>query len=219
MEHSDSSDEYSDEEEDDWSTKVSSPRALWSLETFMPPWLSGLKVSLKTEIYSPHPTGPPPSNQRQAYSRIHLIDVLDSPSLTLMNKLSWVLPGEGKREFDNRLYWPSTLALHTISGVVEIDEQMEYIGDGRFWCGGFVIQFSSRRIVNGDIWSVKATLRDELAWLESVEVDVGEVERWIEMGREMIYGIGNGRKEVRVGQWRDENGKDLKTELRLEMFI
>jgi hypothetical protein len=105
--------------------------------------------------------------------------------------------------------------------VVEIDETWEYIGDGRFWCGGFVVQYSSRRRVDGDVWVVKGGLRDELAWLESVEVEVGDLERWCEVGREMMsIGAGGGsNKEVRVGQWRDENGRDVKRELRPEMFI
>lgn len=81
--------------------------------------------------------------------------------------------------------------------------------------------FSSRRKVEGDVWGVKRDLREELAWLVGVEGDVGVVERWIEMGREMVtMGGGGGRnREVRVGQWRDENGRDVKRELRAEMFI
>jgi len=224
---SDDDDEFreddDDGDEDDWSTKVSSPTALWSVEKYMPAWLSSLKISLKTEIYSPHPAGPPPSNVAQAYSRIHLVDVLDSPTLTpLAGNLCWQIPDSGKREFDNRLYHPSQLFLHTVSGVVEIDDTWEYIGDGRFWCGGFVVQYSSRRRVDGDVWVVKGGLRDELAWLESVEVEVGDLERWCEVGREImsIGGCGGGsNKEVRVGQWRDENGRDVKRELRAEMFI
>ena len=215
-----------EEQEDDWSTKVSSPTALWSCEKYMPAWLSTLKISLKTEIYSPHPAGPPPSTPSQAYSRIYLIDVLDCPTLTPLGTLVWSVPETAKREFDNRLYFPSTLCLHTVSGAVEVGHAWEYAGQGRFWCPdpGFMCRFSSRRRVEGDVWSVKGSLRDELAWLEGVEVEVGEVERWIEMGREqegvLMMGVGGGSsREVKVGQWRDESGRDVKTELRAEMFI
>ena len=90
------------------------------------------------------------------------------------------------------------------------------MGDGRFWCGGFIVGFSSRRQVIGDVHRIKANLREELAWLEYIEGDVELVERWISIVNE-----GNMEESEMgtVGQWRDESGKGVKRELRPEMFI
>ena len=200
-------------EEDDWSEKISSPITLYSpIERFIPAHLSNLKVSLKTEIYSPHPAGAPPSSPSQAYSRIILIDTLDSPTLQF-NTLHWSVSSL-PREFDNRLYYPASLLFHTQSGTVEVDDQFTYIGEGRFRCGGIIVGFSSRRQVQGNVYMIKESLREELAWLEYIEGDIEQVERWVSMGEE------KGSGEIgKVGQWRDESEKGVKRELRPEMFI
>lgn len=104
--------------------------------------------------------------------------------------------------------------MYTQEGVVEIGDDFTYLGDGRFWCSGFVVVFSSRRTVTGDLCQVKASLREECAWLIGIEADVGQMERWMSgtiAGQEGSDG--------KVGQWRDEAGRDLKRELRPEMFI
>jgi hypothetical protein len=203
-----SDDEY---DNDDWSTTISSPVTLYGKARFLPAHLRMIKICLRTEIYSPHPAGPPPSSPTQAYSRTTLIDTLDSPSRQ-DNRISWSVPS--KREFDNRLYYPSNLSLYTQGGVVEIADEFTYLGDGRFWCGGFIVVFSSRRPVGGDIYIIKTSLREECAWLIGIEADVGQVERWMSgttIGREGADG--------KVGQWRDEAGRGVKRELRPEMFI
>ena len=183
-----------------------------STEMFIPEHLSSLKISLKTEIYSPHPAGAPPSSPSQAYSRVILIDTLDSPTLQY-DTLQWSVQPE-PREFDNRLYYPVSLLLHTQSGTVEVDDEFTYMGDGRFWCGGIIVGFSSRRQVIGDVYKVKESLREELAWLEYIEGDIEQVERWISMGEERVE-----RSEIgKVGKWRDESEKGVKRELRAEMF-
>lgn len=76
--------------------------------------------------------------------------------------------------------------------------------------------YSSRRTVGADVAGVKATLREELAWLEAIEADVSAVDRWI--SRRVMEGGASGDGEV-VGHWRDEGGREVKRELRPEMFI
>jgi hypothetical protein len=204
----DSDEEYDNE---DWSTTISSPVTLYTKAKFLPAHLRMVKICLRTEIYSPHPAGPPPSRPAQAYSRTILIDTLDSPSLR-DNRISWSVPT--KREFNNRLYYPSSLSLYTHDGVVEIADDFTYLGDGRFWCGGFIVVFSSRGTVTEDIYEVKTSLREECAWLIGIEADVGQMERW--MSGTVPGWEGSDEK---VGQWRDEDGRDVKRELRPEMFI
>jgi hypothetical protein len=76
--------------------------------------------------------------------------------------------------------------------------------------------YSSRRAVSEDVTRVKATLREELSWLEGVEVDVSVVEKWMKRGK-MEGGVrGDGGV---VGHWRDQGGRGMKRELRPEMFI
>jgi hypothetical protein len=204
----DSDEEYDNE---DWSTTISSPVTLYTNAKFLAAHLRMVKICLRTEIYSPHPAGPPPSCPAQAYSRTILIDTLDSPTLR-DNRISWSVPL--KREFDNRLYYPSSLALYTQDGVVEIADDFTYLGDGRFWCGGFIVVFSSRRTVTGDIDKVKTSLRKECAWLIGIEADVGQMERWMSGTVPVREG-----SDGKVGQWRDEAGRGIKRELPPEMFI
>ena len=125
--------------------------------------------------------------------------------------LTWSNPA--KREFDNRLYYPIGLTLFTGTGTIEIDDDFIHLGNGRFWIAGFVVRYNSRRCVQGDVFMIKASLREELAWLEGVEIEIEEVERWI------VRGEGKVGKEIEVGQWRDESGRAVKRELRPEMFI
>src|SRR5579859_478055 len=125
----------------------------------------------------------------------------------------WSVHPSGQREFDNRLFYPSSISLYTDGGVVDVDEEFTDLGSARFWCGGFIVTFSSRRPVDGDVEYITRTLRDELAWIVSVECDVEGVERWLARG----FSGGGGQK--RLGQWRDERGRGVKRELREEMFI
>jgi len=199
---------------DDWSTIISSPSIPTKLRpTFLPAWLHGMKISIRTEVYSPHPGGPNPSNKAQAYSRVILIDTLDNPKLE-WEKVTWRVPEEGKREVDNRLYFPCDVKVVSGDGSwgVAIGDKVMYLGHGKFWCGGLVIQFSSRRAVKGDISAIKKTLREEFAWLVGVEVDLGSLEAIVARG-------GPVSGEMKVGRWRDERGRDVKRELRPEMFI
>ena len=76
--------------------------------------------------------------------------------------------------------------------------------------------YSSRRAVGTDVAGIKATLREELAWLEAIEVDISVVERWIRRG--VMEGGAAGGGGV-VGHWRDEGGRGVKRELRAAMFI
>ena len=76
--------------------------------------------------------------------------------------------------------------------------------------------YSSRRTVGADVAGVKATLREELAWLEAIEADVSAVDRWISRG--VMEGGARGDRGL-VGHWRDEGGREVKRELRPEMFI
>jgi hypothetical protein len=210
---------------DDWSTKISSPLNFFPSQPVfpseptlfesntIPPHLASLKITLHTEIYSPHPAGPPPSSPSQAYSRITLIDTLTSPILH-NDTLIWRVPHDETREFDNRLFYP--LSLHLYPSSVEIDDSFQYLSGGRFWCGGFTVCYSSRRAVSEDVTRVKATLREELSRLEAVEVDVSVVEKWTRRG-EMEGGVRGGGGVV--GHWRDEGGRGVKRELRPEMFI
>jgi hypothetical protein len=201
---------HTDPSDEDWSTKISHPVTL--LRSSLPSTITGLKVALYTYIYSPHPL---PSDSPQGYSRITLIDMLDSPTLTPDDQVRWCLPARGVREFDNRLYFPAKLAVHTEMGVVDVAEAFTYIGDGRFWAGGFVVEFSSRRVVSGDVVGVKGNLGEELACIVGVEVELGDVERWL--GR---MGRGDGGRDFgRVGQFRDESSRGVRRELPREMFV
>lgn len=128
-------------------------------------------------------------------------------------KLQWFVPPLRKREFDNRLYYPAMLALHTGSTTIEIEEGFSHLGNGKFWCGGFTAIFSSRRPVAGDVHMIKASLREECSWLDYIEGDISAIERWISLGE------GKEGKVGKSGQWRDESGKAVKRELRPEMFI
>jgi len=88
------------------------------------------------------------------------------------------------------------------------------MGDGRFWCGGIIVKYSSRHQVMGDVYMIKESLREKLAWLEYIEGDIEQVERWVSTGKM------KGNCEIgEVGQWRDESGKGIRRELRPEMFI
>jgi hypothetical protein len=78
------------------------------------------------------------------------------------------------------------------------------------------VQYSSRRAVTKDVAGVKASLREELAWLEGIEVDVQVVERWLRLGA--LEGRAKGDAGV-VGHWRDEGGRGIKRELQPEMFL
>jgi hypothetical protein len=98
--------------------------------------------------------------------------------------------------------------------MVDIAEEMMDLGEGRFWCGGFVVMYSSRKRVDGDIQFVKETLRQECAFLVGVETDLKVLERWVEGSVQ-----GKEEKTFKVGQWRDESGKGVQRELRPEMFI
>jgi hypothetical protein len=106
--------------------------------------------------------------------------------------------------------------VYTPSGTISVTDGFTFIGEGRFWCAGFVIVFSSRRTVRGDVNDIKRSLREELAWIVGVEVPLGEVERWLCLA-------GKGREgdkdEGRVGQWRDDSLKVVKRELPAEMFV
>ena len=187
---------------------------------FLPAWLSGIKVSVRTDIYSPHPGGPDPETSAKAFSRVTLIDTMDSPCLE-GEKIQWRVPSDGKREYDNRLYFPAglTLVARDLSWVVDVNEEVMYLGEGRFWCGGFVVQYSSRRAVEGDFSMIKKTLREDLSWLISVEVDLRTLEGIVARSGPMI-GRDEARKEMtQVGQYRDERGKEVKRELRPEMLI
>jgi hypothetical protein len=213
--HSGSLAALSDEETDteDWPTKIPPPHTIES-ESLFPGHLSSLRICLRTEIYSPHRSDAT-SSYDQAYSRIALIDVLDCPSLNHeSNRIQWFAPTDGQREVDNRLYYPVQLSLHTIGGTVEIEDEFSYLGDGRFWCGGFIVVYSSRRVAGDDISMIAATFREECAWLKFIEADVFQVERWIGLSQE------NGeQREDKVGQWADEDEKAVKRELPPEMFI
>lgn len=68
--------------------------------------------------------------------------------------------------------------------------------------------------MTGDIYQVKASLREECAWLVGIEADVGHMGRW--MSGTIAEREGSDGK---VGQWRDETGRGVKRELRPEMFI
>jgi len=98
--------------------------------------------------------------------------------------------------------------------MVEIAEEMMYLGEGKFWCGGFIIAYSSRKAVDGDVHFVKDTLRQECASLVGVETELKYLEKWVEGSVE-----GKEENDFKVGQWRDETGKSVKRELRPEMFI
>lgn len=98
--------------------------------------------------------------------------------------------------------------------MVGIADEMMYLGEGKFWCGGFVIRYSSRRKVDGDVYHVRDTLRGECSYLVGVETELRELERWVNGGIE-----GKEGRDFKVGQWRDETGKGVKRELRPEMFI
>lgn len=76
-----------------------------------------------------------------------------------------------------------------------------------------MVAYSSRRMVNGDVYMVKSSLREECAWLNYVEAEIDTLNRWRELGD----GKENGGGEV--GQWRDESGRAVKRELRPEMLI
>ena len=177
-----SDDEFDD---DDWSSKISSPRTLMPREILLLGYVSSLKVCLRTEIYSAHLADPPPSSPAEAYSRILLIDVLDCPNLHHDSKrVQWFVPARGRREIDTRLYYPVQLSLYTTTGVVEIEDEFSYLGHGRFWCGGFIVVFSSRRVANGNLRLINATLKEECVWLEYIEADVFQIERWIRVSRD-----------------------------------
>jgi hypothetical protein len=98
--------------------------------------------------------------------------------------------------------------------MIEVAEEMVYLGEGKFWCGGFVVKYSSRRTVDGDVNLVRNTLRGECAFLICVETELRDLERWVQ-------GTVQGRegRDFKTGQWRDETGKGVKRELRPEMFI
>ena len=129
----------------------------------------------------------PPKHIPESSSSILLI----RPTLQY-STLQWSVPSQ-PREFDNRLYYPVSLLLHTQSGTVEVDDEFTYMGDGRFWCGGIIVGFSSRRQVTGDVYMIKASLREELAWLEYIEGDIEQVGKWISMGEER-------QRKVRLGK-------------------
>jgi hypothetical protein len=70
--------------------------------------------------------------------------------------------------------------------------------------------------VSGDVVGVKGNLGEELACIVGVEVELGDVERWLgRMGR----GDGGGRDFGRVGQFRDESSRGIRRELPREMFV
>jgi len=199
---------------EDWSTVIPSPAVHSKPPGVLPAWLNRMKISVRTEIYSPHPAGPNPSNPAEAYYRVMLIDVLDNPRLE-GEKVIWRVQVDAKREFDNRLYFPSdvTLISGDASWGVDITDEIMYLGNAKFWCGGIVFQFSSRRAVNGDNAVIKETLREEFAWLVAVEVDLGTLEGIVAKAGPVKA------REMKVGQWRDETGREVKRELRPEMFI
>ena len=99
--------------------------------------------------------------------------------------------------------------------MVEVTDEIVYLGEGKFWCGGFVVKYSSRKAVDGNIHHVRNTLRGECAFLVGVETELKALERWV------VQGTVQGRedRDFKVGQWRDESGKSVKRELRPEMFI
>ena len=133
------------------------------------------------------------------------------------DRVIWYLPDESKREFDNRLYFPCGLTFFAPNSAgVELSE-VTHLREGRFWFGGFVVLFSSRRCVTGDIEQIKRTLREEFAWLVAIEVDLEILDRLMASAGEDVR-VENERYR-KAGQWRDDSGRDVKRELRLEMFI
>jgi hypothetical protein len=151
-----------------------------------------------------------------AYSRVALLDTLDDPEVS-DGKVFWKVPVERRREFDNRLYFPCSLSVFVPGKLgIEVNGEGMYIGEGKFKLGDFVVRYSSRRPVIGGIEFIRQTLREEFAWLGGVEVEMSLLEEMRSENAADVYGE---EEDEPVGSGRDDSARDLRRQLRPEMYI